>query len=281
MTSSFHVERVLGLATFQDRGHRGLMHAAVPPGGALVPELLVAANRAVDNPDDAPCIEVQGRLSIISTAEIAYAIDEQPARSWRDGTAIDVASGSRRCAYLAVRGGFVGVQASFLAAGPRFRGALLCAGDEPLRTGAAFPSANLPPVRRDVLPTADIPPLSAAREADRDSDVIRVVPGPDLDAFAGDALDILTGATFRISPASNRVGTRLDGPLVPRRADDRERSRPMVIGALEVPRDGKPIVLGPEHPTTGGYPLIAVVASADLGRFHAIRLGGSVRFAVS
>jgi 5-oxoprolinase (ATP-hydrolysing) subunit C len=52
----------------------------------------------------------------------------------------------------------------------------------------------------------------------------------------------------------------------------------MVIGAIEVPRDGNPIVLGPEHPTTGGYPIIAVVASADLGRLFSIRLGGTVRF---
>jgi 5-oxoprolinase (ATP-hydrolysing) subunit C len=47
-----------------------------------------------------------------------------------------------------------------------------------------------------------------------------------------------------------------------------------------VPRDGQPIVLGPEHPTTGGYPVIAVIASADLGRFFATRLGGIVRFTV-
>jgi allophanate hydrolase subunit 2 len=52
----------------------------------------------------------------------------------------------------------------------------------------------------------------------------------------------------------------------------------MVIGAIEVPRDGKPIALGPEHPTTGGYPIVAVVARADLGRLFSIRPGGSVRF---
>ena len=52
----------------------------------------------------------------------------------------------------------------------------------------------------------------------------------------------------------------------------------MVLGAIEVPGDGKPIVLGPEHPTTGGYPIIAVVTRADLGALFAIRLGGAVRF---
>jgi allophanate hydrolase subunit 2 len=55
----------------------------------------------------------------------------------------------------------------------------------------------------------------------------------------------------------------------------------MVIGAIEVPRDGQPIVLGPEHPTTGGYPVIAVIAHAELGRFFSIRLGGTVRLAIT
>jgi allophanate hydrolase subunit 2 len=54
----------------------------------------------------------------------------------------------------------------------------------------------------------------------------------------------------------------------------------MVLGALEVPRDGKPIVLGPEFPTTGGYPIAAVVVRADLGRLFSIRLGGTVRFSL-
>jgi allophanate hydrolase subunit 2 len=55
----------------------------------------------------------------------------------------------------------------------------------------------------------------------------------------------------------------------------------MVLGAIEVPRDGKPIVLGPEHPTTGGYPIVAVVARDDLAALFSIRLGGRVRFTVS
>ena len=58
----------------------------------------------------------------------------------------------------------------------------------------------------------------------------------------------------------------------------RERSRPMVRGAIEVPGDGAPIVLGPDHPTTGGYPVLAVIAERDLGSLFAIRLGGTVRF---
>jgi 5-oxoprolinase (ATP-hydrolysing) subunit C len=103
------------------------------------------------------------------------------------------------------------------------------------------------------------------------------VDGPDPVSFALGALDVLLSSEYRVLPSSNRVGTRLDGPLL-LRSDAPEVSRPMVTGAIEVPRDGKPIILGPEHPTTGGYPIIAVVASADLGRLFSIRLGGTVRF---
>jgi allophanate hydrolase subunit 2 len=107
---------------------------------------------------------------------------------------------------------------------------------------------------------------------------IRVVPGPDTDAFAPDALDVLCGAPFTISPTSDRVGTRLVGPALPRRATWRERSRPMVRGAIEVPGDGQPIVLGPEPPTTGGYPVLAVIAHTELGALFALRAGAPVTF---
>jgi allophanate hydrolase subunit 2 len=109
---------------------------------------------------------------------------------------------------------------------------------------------------------------------------IRLLAGPDAAHFLPGALARLVASTYRILPSSNRVGTRLDGPAIPR-SPVPDVSRPMVIGAIEVPGDGQPIVLGPEHPTTGGYPVVAVVARADLGRLFSIRLGGSVRFALA
>ena len=224
------IVRAMGVATLQSLPRHGQMHLAVPPGGALIPELLVIANRSVGNRDDVACFEVQGRVSFRARARLAFAIDDRRTGELQTDDELVVESGPRRCAYVAV--------------GTRLQ------------------------------PSPESPVFSGG-------DDIRVVPGPDADAFGSDALDILTRAPYRILPASNRVGTRLAGPALPRRAEYRERSRPMVIGALEVPRDGQPIVLGPEHPTTGGYPLVAVIASADLGRFHAIRLGGSVTFVVA
>lgn len=261
---SLVVARAFGLCTVQDLGRRGHMHEAVPPGGALVRELLVAANRSLGNADDAPAVEVLGQLVVRATTEIMIATDRTPPRTLAAGEDLAITSEPLRVTYLAIAGGVVA---------PRVldgRGTLLCAGlGAPLRAGDPLAPA-------DMIGAAGRSLVSFTAD-----EVIHVLPGPDLDAFAADVLDKLVAAPYRISPSSDRVGTRLAGAALPRLPSYREQSRPMVIGALEVPRDGLPIVLGPEHPTTGGYPIVAVIASAELGRFHAIRLGGSVRFAIT
>jgi len=258
---SFTVVRAIGLVTVQDLGRAGRMHEAVPPGGALVRDRLIAANRAVRNPDGAPAIEVLGEIVVKAERALEVATDTTPARPLEPGEQLTVASEPRRVAYLAVRGG---IDAPLVLGG---RGALLCAGLGSLvRAGQQFAVADLP--RVPAAPAAPTPPADAP---------IRLVAGPDGDHFTPEALELLVSSEYRVLPSSNRVGTRLDGPALPRTALP-EVSRPMVIGAIEVPRDGKPIVLGPEHPTTGGYPIIAVVAAAELGRLFSVRLGGSVRF---
>ena len=259
---SLSIVRALGLCTVQDLGRPGRMHEAVPPGGALVPDRLIAANRAVRNPDDAPALEILGQLTIRAERPLRVATDSLAPRELPAGGELVVASEPRRVAYLAVRGGLA---APLVLGG---RGALLCAGLGGLvRTGQRFDTAGLAEVA---------PPPPPGRAAAPDAP-IRLVAGPDTASFQPTALDLLLASEYRILPSSDRVGTRLDGPALPR-SDAPEVSRPMVLGAIEVPRDGKPIVLGPEHPTTGGYPVIAVVARADLGRLFSIRLGGTVRF---
>lgn len=257
---SFIVVRALGLVTVQDLGRPGRMHEAVPAGGALVPDRLIAANRRVRNPDGAAALEVLGQLVIRADRALEVATDTTAARRLAAGDELTVTSEPRRVAYLAVRGG---IAAPLVLGG---RGALLCAGLGGLvRAGQRFAGAELAALAPAPLP------------GEHASGPIRLVAGPDADHFAPGALDTLTSADYRILPSSDRVGTRLDGPALPRTGAP-EASRPMVIGAIEVPRDGKPIVLGPEHPTTGGYPIIAVVAHDELGRLFSIRLGGTVRF---
>jgi allophanate hydrolase subunit 2 len=253
---SLVVERVVGLCSIQGLGSRGRMHEAVPPGGALVPELLVIANRNVRNTDDACAIEVLGSIVVRATSDVLVATDRTASFVLRAGSELAVKSEPMRCAYLAVRGGFDSPAA------------LLCAGGRRLEKGDSLSTGN---AVESIAPPGTFTP----------SETIHVIPGPDLDAFAEGALEVLVSAPYRIEPSSDRVGTRLTGPPLPRRADYQERSRPMVIGALEVPRDSHPIVLGCEHPTTGGYPILAVVAHAELGRFFSIRLGGNVSFAIT
>jgi len=255
---SLVVTRALGLVTVQDLGWPGRMHEALAPGGALVPELLVAANRAARNPDSAPAVEVIGRLVVRAEAELLVATDA--ARVLRSGDELVVESEPRRVTYLAIRGGIaaplvLGGRGTQLSAG---LGALVRAGDR---------------LHADRAGALDLPV-----ERFLDGDLVRIIAGPDDDAFGPRALELLLSAPYRILPTSDRVGTRLEGTAIPR-SPDAGGSRPMVRGAIEVPPDGKPIVLGPEHPTTGGYPVIAVIAHADLGRCFAIRLGGTVRFA--
>jgi allophanate hydrolase subunit 2 len=250
------VDRVLGLATIQDLGRPGRMHEALAPGGALVPELLVAANRSVANPDGAPAIEILGRLAVRAEAPVSLSTG-----LLRTGDSVAIESEPLRVAYLAIRGGF---------AAPPILGSAstqLSAGlGSPLRAG-------------DRLATAAAPEVESAPPPAITQDPIAIVPGPDAGAFAPDAIERLVAGPYRVLPSSDRIGTRLDGAAIPRSAGHVETSRPMVRGAIEIPSDGQPIVLGPEHPTTGGYPIVAVIAHRDLGRFFAIRLGGSVRFA--
>ena len=262
---TLEVTRAAGLVTVQDLGRPGHLHAARAPGGALVREWLVAANRAAGNRDGAAALEVLGALEVVARAAVVVASERWGARPLRTGEALVVDSAPDRVTYLALRGGVaaprvLGGCGTQLSAGI---GARLVAGD---RVDAASEAGAVAP-RVGALPA----PAGAP---------IRVIAGPDADAFEPGVLDVLASAAYRISPASDRVGTRLVGPVLPRRAGYVERSRPMVCGAIEVPRDGAPIVLGPEHPTTGGYPVVGVVAHEDVGRLFAIPLGGAVRFAI-
>jgi len=259
------VVAVAGLATVQDGGRPGRMHEGVPPGGPLVPELLARANAAADNARFDPAIEVLGSLTIAARRAVVVAADDGVARALRAGESWSVACGPARVRYVAVRGG---IDVPLVLGG---RGTLLVAGlggheGRPLRKGDRLRAAGGVEVR-SIAPAA---PVSGV--------AIRVVPGPDLDRFEARSIDLLVASDFRVSPRSDRVGIRLEGPALARVDDDAALSAPMVRGAIQVPSSGEAIVLGPDHPTTGGYPVIATVVRADLGALGARPVGAIVRF---
>jgi biotin-dependent carboxylase-like uncharacterized protein len=266
---AFDVVAVAGVATIQDGGRPGYMHQGVPHGGALVPELLARANAAVGNAHGDAGVEVIGTLTLRACAAIRVSADDGAAVQLDEGAVWTVASRGARVAYAASRGGFA---APVVVGG---RGTLLAAafgGHEgrALRKGDMLAMDERPAVVSVAPPAAPVWDASAP---------IRVVAGPDRERFGPTAFDELVASEFRVSPRSDRIGVRLVGPALDRVGDDSGVSAPMVRGAIQVPGSGEPIVLGPDHPTMGGYPVVATVVRADLGRLMARPVGAPVRFA--
>jgi biotin-dependent carboxylase-like uncharacterized protein len=267
--SAIEVVRIAGVATVQDAGRPGWMHQGVPPGGALVPELLARANLAVGNRWGAAAIELVGAIELAARGgDVVIATSSGEVKTLPDGEASRLpAAREARVGYVAVRGGLavpsvLGGRGTLLAAKlGGIDGRVLQRGDRlPVGHGSTSAEGALPP--------------SGPSEG-----AIGVVVGPDHRRFPPEAIAILLESPFLISPSSDRTGTRLRGaPPLPRLDRDSALSTPMVAGAIQVPSSGDPIVLGPDHPTTGGYPVLAVVRRADLGRFHALPLGSTVRF---
>jgi allophanate hydrolase subunit 2 len=246
------------------------MHEGVPRGGPLVPELLARANAAVGNgPGDAAIELLGGSITIaLRDADALVATSEGEARSMLRGDAWSIeplpayVSPTR---YIAVSGGIdvpvlLGGRGTLLVAGlGGHRGRLLQRGDR-LPVGAA---------RGTPRPLPDAPDSAAP---------VRVLVGPDVRRFLPETLDLFFASPFQVNPRSDRVGLRLDGPPLPRIGEDVGVSAPMVRGAIQVPSSGSIVVLGPDHPTIGGYPVIATVVARDWGSLWARRAGAEVRF---
>ncbi len=261
------IESIVGFASVQDGGRPGHMHEGVPPGGALVPERLATANAAARNPPGAAAIEFAGTIAVTARGSLLLGTDAGATHALGDGETRAFAGKERFVHYLAVRGG---LDVPRVLGG---RGTLVVAalgGHEgrPLRRGDRLPVGGEPP---DAAPARSLP------ETPRGP--VRVVLGPDLYRFDANAIDVLLGSTFLVDARSDRVGTRLSGPRLVSTPEPAAASAPMVRGAIQVPPSGEAIVLGPDHPTTGGYPVIATVVHAHLGSLASLRVGATVRFA--
>jgi len=256
---------VRGLAFVQDGGRTGRLHQGMPPSGALLPAALARANALVGNPAGAAGIERYGALRLRAEG-VALELATDEGRRWRlgPGEELDLAwRASQRAGYVAVRGG-LDVPVVLGGRGTHVRAQLGGHRGRALRRG-------------DVLPVGTLAGGTDAEAPDFDPEApIAVVPGPDLEAFAEGSLARLTSTRWRLSHRSDRMGTLLEGGALAHRPGWEARSAPLLAGAIEVPPDGVPIVLGPEHPTTGGYPVLGVVD--ELEALLRRPLGGAVRF---
>jgi len=265
-------------STVQDRGRFGHLRSGVPPAGAADPFALAAANALVGNATDAAGIEIIGTLfrftsdhsRVIAVAGRDVSLTTRSRLpGWssvfvRAGQTVTVHSGERtRFAYLALSGGIatepvLGSRSSYVPAG---LGAVLRAGDTlPLGdsdTGAEDAARRIEPTTYD--------------------EQVRAMAGPHDDRFDRDVSARFFDGAFVVQPASDRQGVRLGGaPIAPRAGE--LLSCGVIAGAVQVPRGGAPIVLLADHGTTGGYPVIATVIAADIGKVAQRMPGESLRF---
>ncbi|CAM5327857.1 biotin-dependent carboxyltransferase family protein [Streptomyces griseorubiginosus] len=276
------VVRAGALTTVQDRGRPGHAHLGVPRSGALDGPAAALANRLVGNRPEAAVLEttlngcaLRPRSTVtvaVTGAPCPVAVDGRPA-SWAApvhvpaGALLTVGaavSGVR--SYVAVSGG-VTVEPVL---GSRSTDLLSGLGPPPLTDGAILPLGSPAP-----LPTRVD---TAPQPAPPGELLVRVVLGPRNDWFTPEAVRDFTTRAFRVSSASNRIGLRTEGPALERRLKGELPSEGMVLGAVQVPPDGRPVVFLADHPTTGGYPVIGVVREPDLPAAAQAVPGTPVRF---
>jgi len=276
------VEDPGALSTVQDLGRVGVAALGVPRAGAADPVGLRVANRLVGNIEGAAAIEATVRGPVLAFGDDAHVALVGHAPLLLDGLpvpndgVVPIRRGQRLTVGMVRRGARVVVAVSGgididPVLGSRSSDLLCGLGPGPLRAGDALPLGAPGRPRGDrapVLPATDdvIAP---------DAVVLRVVAGPD----RPDLLDHLAQRSWRVGADSNRIGIRLEGEEGGNAPgpDTSLTSRAMVTGAVQVPPDGRPIVLGCDHATTGGFPVVATVVSADHGRLGQCRPGDLVR----
>lgn len=276
------VRRTGGPVLVQDAGRPG--HAAIGVGrsGAADRTSYELANRLVGNAPGAPALEVTlGGLEVevvgatcwvtVTGAPTAVRVDGRPEPV---GAVLPLRAGQRmalgiprsgvRC-YLAVRGGV----AAEPVLGSCARDTLAGIGPAPLEAGDTVLVGDL---GVEQMLVDAVPPT-----AYDDLPLLRVVPGPRADWVIDP--DLLVRTTWTVAPDSDRVGVRLSGAAWELAEPGRQLpSEGALRGAIQVPPSGEPVVFGPDHPVTGGYPVVGVVVDHDTDRLAQLRPGEQIGF---
>ncbi|MGH9054458.1 MAG: biotin-dependent carboxyltransferase family protein [Acidimicrobiales bacterium] len=277
------VTRSGSLTTVQDAGRAGLAHLAIPPSGALDRPAWRLANRLVGNAEEAAALEttltgvgLRACVSVVAAVTGARAPVTVDGRAEGWGVPIPVAPGQEMDVGLAVVGlrSYVALSGGItvgMVLGSRASDSLSGLGPPPLQPGCRLPLGPVP----GPVPAVDFAPYPLP------PDRLRLVlhPGPRWDWLSEDGVRALANAMWRVSSDSNRIGLRLDGPAVGRRASRGElASEGMVTGAVQVTASGQPIIFLADHPTTGGYPVVGVVDAPGVTACSQARPGTPVAF---
>ncbi|MGK2865102.1 MAG: 5-oxoprolinase/urea amidolyase family protein [Mycobacterium sp.] len=282
MSIELEVLRTGPLALVEDLGRPGLAHMGVTRSGAADRRAHTLANRLVANPGERATVEVTfgGFSARVRGGDVTIAVtgaDTDPAVNGvpfgtnsihyaHDGEVISLGSPhSGLRSYLAVRGG-IDVEPVL---GSRSFDVMSSIGPAPLQVGDMLPVGEH---------TSEFPELDQAPVGTIEPDILelQVVPGPRDDWFVDP--DILVRTNWLVTNRSDRVGMRLVGmPLEYRWPDRQLPSEGATRGAIQIPPNGFPVILGPDHPVTGGYPVIGVVTDEDIDKLGQTRPGQTVR----
>ena len=271
------------VSSVQDGGRHGAQRYGLTPSGAMDRLALAAANTLLDNAPFAAAIEVgpfgaaftarNGAVRVALSGALRSA--DVAGRPVAFHTSMTIAEGETLVlgfakdgafSYLAIEGGITG-EPMFGSLAVNARAGLGSPYPRPLQAGDELPAraASGAPERRIELP----PPATGP---------IRVVFGPQDDEFGDEAKALFLGSEWKISSTSDRMGYRLEGPVIKHLHGHNIVSDGTVDGSIQVPGNGAPIVLMPDRGTSGGYPKIATVISADLGRLAQTPTGTGFRF---
>lgn len=278
------------LTTIQDSGRFGFSRFGVPPSGALDPFSFRVVNLLVNNQGNEACLEttlmglrlkaLNESVIAITGGDLAPTLNGEPLEMWRTHLLIEgdvvafkkVRSGCR--AYISVNGGFIvpevmGSRSTYLSGKfgglegrPLRKGDILYRSDSPSplnRLGFRFPEEWIPIFEKEATP--------------------RVIPGPQDHRFTQEGFRTFCSSAYDVSPQCDRMGIRLKGPRIERRTDVEESiiSEGFLSGAIQVPGDGKPIIILTEL-VTGGYTKIATIISTDIPKVAQLKPGDRVRF---
>jgi biotin-dependent carboxylase-like uncharacterized protein len=272
----------VGFLTLQDQGRIGYANIAVPTSGAFDQKSHQLANRLIGNFPNACAIEsLRGSFEFGTDSELVISATGAPASVQVDGrehemfrsifvpagSVVSVSPGSLGMrTYLAIRGGIVGNQIM----GSSSYDELSQIGTPPIKPGDKFSVENqvAGSITGDYIPGSVITGLNTVE--------LETMPAPRWSGFSNS--DILFTSEYQVTSSVNRVGLRLSGPALVWNSESRLASEGVVTGAIQIPVDGMPLIFGPDHPTTGGYPVVAVVSRSSLDLLAQTAPGTVVRF---
>jgi biotin-dependent carboxylase-like uncharacterized protein len=286
-TATLRILAAGGGVTLQDAGRHGFLRYGITPAGPMDPLAHATANRALDNALTATAIEVSlGGLALtVEEAAVDVALAGGDLRIDLDGRPLPpaVALTLRPGARLTLRAGRAGAWCSLAVAGEIAVAPVLGSTATHTRSGLGgfhgrgLQAGDALPVMRPRAAIGD-PARLAVPWLHRPPAVIRVVPGPQDDLFEAAALDAFLAGPWRVGPRGDRMACFLEGPAIRARSHDIV-SDGVAMGAIQVPGSGQPLVLMADRQPTGGYPKIATVIGADLGRLAQAQAGTQLRFA--